>query len=360
MAWVRLDDAFPDNPKVVRAGDAAAWLFVCGLTWCNRQRTDGRIPQAQVPKLTGHGQPRKLARALVAEDLWHEPGHDCDRCEPCPEGEYLVHDYLQYQPSRAEIEAKDRTKHEAKVRAGRKGAAARWGKPLDPDDDHLPAFGPDGNPYDRQDGSPIAEPMAELWQGDGRPHGTEGGSSQAPASEVPWQTASTAVAPNPNPHVSTFSDPQPPRVVAAGGGGNSSSSEQRAGTALAVLVERDLAERQQNGALPPLASPEAWRRKVTDRRTRSGDLDQLRGLADQHPDAGPEALADMLEPPVPPPPPSPADSTVEAQRQRAEAGAAKARKVQAIPLPPDGVERVRQAQQGIRDALRGPSREQAS
>lgn len=89
MAWVRLDDGFPDHPKVVRAGDLAAWLYVCGLTYANRQGTDGFIPAAIVPRLTGLKNPLALANRLVEAGLW----------ERSEDGGYRIHDYLEYQPS---------------------------------------------------------------------------------------------------------------------------------------------------------------------------------------------------------------------------------------------------------------------
>jgi len=87
---VRLEDDFTEHPKLVAAGPLAGWLFVCGLTYCARHLTDGDIPAPQVPRLVVGG--HKLAAALVAVGLW----------EATPAG-YRVHDYLQYQPSRAAV-----------------------------------------------------------------------------------------------------------------------------------------------------------------------------------------------------------------------------------------------------------------
>lgn len=40
MAWIYLDDHFPDHPKIVLAGGDGAWLFVCGLGYCKRFATE--------------------------------------------------------------------------------------------------------------------------------------------------------------------------------------------------------------------------------------------------------------------------------------------------------------------------------
>ena len=52
MVWVKLDDQFTENPKVVQAGPLASWLHVCGLVYCSRNLTDGFIPAMMVPRLT--------------------------------------------------------------------------------------------------------------------------------------------------------------------------------------------------------------------------------------------------------------------------------------------------------------------
>jgi hypothetical protein len=94
MSWVKLDDQFPDHPKVVAAGSAAAWLFVCGLSYCSRLLTDGFIPRGQVRRLTDAKTPDRLADQLVKVGLWETA-----------DGGFRVHDYLVYQPSREQIEA---------------------------------------------------------------------------------------------------------------------------------------------------------------------------------------------------------------------------------------------------------------
>jgi hypothetical protein len=107
MAWVRLDDAFPEHPKVLAAGDEAAWLYVCALAYCNRHLTDGALPAAAVKRLTNHKRPILLAMRLVDVGLF-------DRTE---DG-FHVHDYLDYQSSKEAVEAERAAARErmAKVR----------------------------------------------------------------------------------------------------------------------------------------------------------------------------------------------------------------------------------------------------
>ena len=51
MPWVRLDDQFPNHPKVVGVGPLGIALQVAALCYSNRYLTDGFIPAAAVPTL---------------------------------------------------------------------------------------------------------------------------------------------------------------------------------------------------------------------------------------------------------------------------------------------------------------------
>ena len=110
MAWVKLDDNFPDHRKVLEAGPAGVCLWVCGLAYCNRQkRRDGIIPTAKVPALYPMLRPEKAAAQLVAVGLWE-----------LVEGGYRVHDYHDYQPTQEEAERI----REARAKAGHIGGKA--------------------------------------------------------------------------------------------------------------------------------------------------------------------------------------------------------------------------------------------
>lgn len=106
MTWVKLDDQFADHPKIVQAGPAASWLYICGLTYAARLRTDGFIPEAQVRRLADVDEPERCAAVLVEVGLWERT-----------EGGYRIHDYAEYQLTRADIERKRE--------AGKAGGQAR-------------------------------------------------------------------------------------------------------------------------------------------------------------------------------------------------------------------------------------------
>ncbi len=122
MPWVRLDDEFPEHPKVASAGPRAAWLFVCGLCYCNRNLTDGFIPTNIVKSFGGNA--RTIAK-LLAVKLWEAKGDDG----------YQVHDYEKYQPLREQVLAE---------RAGTRIRVARYR---------------DRNPVSNAVTSPLVTPM---------------------------------------------------------------------------------------------------------------------------------------------------------------------------------------------------------
>jgi hypothetical protein len=112
MSWVRLDDRFAESPKVVDLSDQAFRCYVETLCYVARNLTDGAIPRAIVER---YG--TAIADELTRSGLWDKGP--------------TIHDYLEYNPQRAEVLAQSREKHDAKVRAGRKGAQVRWGKQTD-------------------------------------------------------------------------------------------------------------------------------------------------------------------------------------------------------------------------------------
>ena len=129
MGWVRISDDFYDNEKMGGLGPVAIALWLACIAYCNRNLTDGFIPRVKVRGLLDcsgvhydgeNGPVADAAEAAIIEleqaDILHRKGHGCDICRARqgregnpgePDGrKFLVHDYLEYQMSRAEIEAK--------------------------------------------------------------------------------------------------------------------------------------------------------------------------------------------------------------------------------------------------------------
>jgi hypothetical protein len=101
MAWFALDDGFDTHPKVRKAGNAAVGLFVRLGVHATKHLTEGHLDGTVV---RDYGTAATI-RKLVAVGMLHEPGHTCSRCPQPADGGYYIHDYLDYNKSRAQIEA---------------------------------------------------------------------------------------------------------------------------------------------------------------------------------------------------------------------------------------------------------------
>ena len=126
MAFVRLDDGWLDNPKLVQAGTLASLLYTAAITYANRHLTDGFVPAGILRRLVDwegiseHDQPvtsQALGDRLVATGLWHEV-----------EGGFEIHDYLAFQPTRAEVETRRNEVSKSRKKAGAKGGKAAAAK----------------------------------------------------------------------------------------------------------------------------------------------------------------------------------------------------------------------------------------
>ena len=93
MTWIKIDDDFPEHPKVKKAGPDAAWLYVAGLCHAGKFLTDGFIDAEIVEDLTKLRNYKKAAEALVRVGFWD-----------VVEGGYQIHDYLEHQKSRGDVE----------------------------------------------------------------------------------------------------------------------------------------------------------------------------------------------------------------------------------------------------------------
>lgn len=121
MTWVRVDDQLADHVKILKAGPLALALQVRALCWANRQLSDGFIPTHVLMLLLHDFEQWDQATAwaewpgkMVEAGLW----------EVATEG-YQIHDYLDWNRSRAQILAERKAKAEAGQRGGRTTSANR-------------------------------------------------------------------------------------------------------------------------------------------------------------------------------------------------------------------------------------------
>ena len=109
MPWIRFEDNFPQHPKVLALSDAAFRLHVSAIGYAAQHLTDGHVSSAALRSLTRR---TSLPAELVVAGLW----------ETNADG-YNVHDYLHYQPSRADVQA-----HRDADRERKKADGIRSGK----------------------------------------------------------------------------------------------------------------------------------------------------------------------------------------------------------------------------------------
>jgi hypothetical protein len=112
MPFIQLDDQITEHPKILQAGAVAAWVWTSAIAYCQRQLTDGFVPAAAVPRLAQEATPKVLARLVSL--------HLLDRVD----GGFLVHDYLDHNPSRVTVlrrraEAAQRKERSRGIRDGR-------------------------------------------------------------------------------------------------------------------------------------------------------------------------------------------------------------------------------------------------
>jgi hypothetical protein len=103
----RLDTGWHAHPKIVGLGWAAMGLHCWSISYSDFHRTDGFVPIGAWPSLPGT---RQAVHTLQTMGLW----------EPVVGG-YMVHDYLDYNRSRADIEALE----VARRAAGQAGGVAK-------------------------------------------------------------------------------------------------------------------------------------------------------------------------------------------------------------------------------------------
>lgn len=94
MAWVKLDDQFPDHPKVDGLSDGAFRLHVSGLCHAGRYLTDGHIPKDRPSRLMANYRP-KFLKELIDSGLWLQT----------PDG-YMIHAFTEFNKTKAWWEEK--------------------------------------------------------------------------------------------------------------------------------------------------------------------------------------------------------------------------------------------------------------
>lgn len=106
MTWFKVDDKLWSHPKWLATPAASRGLWVTAGSWSAHHELDGFVP---TPSLRLLGHTKTQAAALVAAGLW-----------AVVDGGWEFHGWAEFQPTKAELQAK----REAKAEAGRAGGRA--------------------------------------------------------------------------------------------------------------------------------------------------------------------------------------------------------------------------------------------
>ncbi|NUH35302.1 hypothetical protein HUF15_00710 [Streptomyces samsunensis] len=120
MPHFAVDESAHAHRKVMRAGNAAFGLWVRFGSYACDHLTDGMVP-AEIAAM--YGTAPQLAK-LTKLGMLHSAGHECPRCAQPEEGDYVLHDYLGPNPSRAVVEQR-REKAAEKKREQRAAAESK-------------------------------------------------------------------------------------------------------------------------------------------------------------------------------------------------------------------------------------------
>jgi len=111
MTWHKTDDEFFDSAKLLPLEDDWRLWSDCIALWlaagvfCSRSGTDGHIKRTRIARLTPMPEERAFEVAETLVELARKPGSEFGLWERNGD-DYLFHDWLDYQPSAAEVAEK--------------------------------------------------------------------------------------------------------------------------------------------------------------------------------------------------------------------------------------------------------------
>jgi hypothetical protein len=104
MSWARIDDQMCFHRKVVSAGNSAVGAWIRIIAWSSAHLSDGRVPE-RIARLIGS---QRDLDACLREGLLERDGVD-----------YLIHDYLEWNPSAMEVAGLRAHQHEIRSLGGK-------------------------------------------------------------------------------------------------------------------------------------------------------------------------------------------------------------------------------------------------
>jgi len=115
MPWAKLDDRLHAHPKAAKAGLEALGLHLLAMSHCAAYETDGHV-HVSFPTEKAAGKGPRLAQTLVDSGLWETNGSG-----------WVIHHWLDYNPSKAQAAAEAAAKREAGKAGGKASSKRRAG-----------------------------------------------------------------------------------------------------------------------------------------------------------------------------------------------------------------------------------------
>jgi hypothetical protein len=109
MSWIKIDDSLAFHPKISRLNDAQFRFYITALCYAGRHLTDGLVFIEALPRTHP-----SVIRKLVEVGLFEKTAKGLE-----------IHDFLDFQRSRADVEALREKKREAGAKGGKRSAETR-------------------------------------------------------------------------------------------------------------------------------------------------------------------------------------------------------------------------------------------
>lgn len=126
MTWLKNDDSFPSHRKIRRLPDGAYRLHHTAMCYAAHDETDGLIQADDIEEMQHGKRLRKHIPVLVDAGLW----------EPV-DGGWVIHDFLDYNPSHEQLETKREADRERQNRSRMRRAGTPDTPPPAPDDEDV-------------------------------------------------------------------------------------------------------------------------------------------------------------------------------------------------------------------------------
>lgn len=140
MTWLKNDDQFPNHRKIRRLSDGAYRLHHTAMCFVAHDETDGMIHTDDIDEMQHGRRLRRRITELVDAGVWEVVA-----------GGWVVHDFLDYNPSHEQLEAERAAARERQKRARSK----RRGVTPEQDDGHGVTNGVTNGDVTRESRSPV-------------------------------------------------------------------------------------------------------------------------------------------------------------------------------------------------------------